>query len=195
MARRGVDFRERLFSAPSSSPEPDEQDVPAVRTGPNLPVSAVAARDCLPDVHLVLFLSDLVDSLDRSAIHADYTEERGHPPYHPLLMVKILVYGYARGIYSCRKLARACQEDVAFRVLRGTNRPDFWMISASRKRHLAPLSDLFLQVLHLCQRGDGEARARGDRRQGEREQAQGNKLRAHAGIGSAAKEGDPCDPR
>ncbi len=109
-------------------------------------------REWLPDDHLVFFLSDVVDSLDLSVIHADYMEERGYPPYHPLLMVKILLYGYARGIYSSRKLARACQEDVAFRVLCGANQPDFRTISEFRKRHLAALSDLFLQVLQLCQR-------------------------------------------
>lgn len=106
----------------------------------------------MPDDHLVFFLSDLVDSLDLSAIYETYTEERGHPPYHPLLMVKILLYGYARGIFSSRKLDRACQEDVAFRVLCAGNQPDFRTISDFRKRHLKALSDLFLQVLRLCQR-------------------------------------------
>ncbi|MBA2670196.1 MAG: IS1182 family transposase [Gemmatimonadetes bacterium] len=109
-------------------------------------------RDWLGDDHLIFFLSDLVDTLDLSAIYETYTEERGYPPYHPLLMVKILLYGYARGIYSSRKLARACQEDVAFRVLCAGNDPDFRTISDFRKRHLNALSDLFLQVLRLCQK-------------------------------------------
>jgi transposase len=109
-------------------------------------------RDWLPDDHLIYFLSDLVDSLDLSAIYQAYTEERGYPPYHPLLMTKILLYGYARGIFGSRKLARACQEDVAFRVLCAGNEPDFRTISDFRKRHLKALSDLFLQVLRLCKR-------------------------------------------
>jgi transposase len=109
-------------------------------------------RDWLPDDHLIFFLSDLVDSLDLSAIYQTYTEERGYPPYHPLLMVKIVLYGYASGIYSSRKLARACQEDVAFRVVCAGNQPDFRTISDFRKRHLGALSDLFLQVLRLCQK-------------------------------------------
>jgi len=109
-------------------------------------------RDWLPDDHLIFFLSDLVDALDLSAISATYTEEKGYPPYHPLLMTKIFLYGYARGIYSSRKLARACQEDVAFRVLCAGNQPDFRTISDFRKRHLKALADLFLQVLRLCQR-------------------------------------------
>lgn len=107
--------------------------------------------DWLPAGHLVFFVSDVVDTLDLSAIYSTYAEERGYPPYHPLLMVKILLYGYARGIYSARKLARACEEDVAFRVLCGENRPDFRTISDFRKRHLEAFAALFLQVLRLCQ--------------------------------------------
>lgn len=109
-------------------------------------------RDWLTDDHLIYFLSDLVDSLDLSAIYETYTEERGYPPYHPLMMVKVLLYGYARGIFSSRKLERACEEDVAFRVLSAENRPDFRTISEFRRRHLKALADLFLQVLRLCQR-------------------------------------------
>jgi transposase len=108
-------------------------------------------RDWLPGDHLVFVLSDVVDTLDLSAIYAAYGEERGNPPYHPLLMVKILLYGYARGIYSSRRLARACQEDVAFRVLCGENQPDFRTISDFRKIHLKAFAALFLQVLQLCQ--------------------------------------------
>lgn len=102
--------------------------------------------------HLIYFLSDVVDALDLSAIYETYTEERGYPPYHPLMMVKVLLYGYARGIFSSRKLARACEEDVTFRVLSADNRPDFRTISEFRRRHLRALADLFLQVLRLCQR-------------------------------------------
>jgi len=92
-----------------------------------------------------------VDTLDLTAISETYTEERGYPPYHPVMMVKVLLYGYARGIFSSRKLARACEEDVAFRVLSADNRPDFRTISDFRKRHLKALAELFLQVLRLCQ--------------------------------------------
>jgi transposase len=109
-------------------------------------------RDWLPEDHLVFFISDVADTLDLSGILGTYSEERGYPPYHPLLMVKILLYGYARGIYSSRKLARACEEDVAFRVLCGENRPDFRTIADFRKRHLKAFEALFLQVLQLCQR-------------------------------------------
>lgn len=107
-------------------------------------------REWLPEEHLVYFLSDVVDSLDLSAIYHSYREERGYPPYHPLLMVKVLLYGYARGIYSSRRLARACEEDVAFRVLCAGEEPDFRTIAAFRRRHLEALAALFLQVLTLC---------------------------------------------
>ena len=109
-------------------------------------------RDWVAKDHLIYFLSDVVDTLDLSAIYETYTEERGYPPYHPLMMVKVLLYGYARGIFSSRKLARACEEDVTFRVLSADNRPDFRTISEFRRRHLQALADLFLQVLRLCQR-------------------------------------------
>lgn len=107
-------------------------------------------REWLPEDHLVYFVSDLVEQLDLGAIYAAYTEERDYPPYHPALMTKLLLYGYARGIYSSRKLARACGDDVAFRVLCAGNAPDFRTIAAFRRRHLDALSALFLQVLQLC---------------------------------------------
>jgi transposase len=107
-------------------------------------------REWLPEDHLVYFVSDLVEQLDLSAIYAAYTEERGYPPYHPVLMTKLLLYGYAVGIYSSRKLARECTDDVAFRVLSAGDAPDFRTIAAFRRRHLDALSALFLQVLQLC---------------------------------------------
>jgi transposase len=108
-------------------------------------------REWLPEDHLVYFVSDVAETLDLSAIYESYDEERGYPPYHPLLIVKILLYGYARGVYSSRKLARACAEDVAFRVLCAGNQPDFRTIADFRKRHLEALSGLFVQILRLCQ--------------------------------------------
>ena len=75
-------------------------------------------HDWLPDDHLAYFVSDLVDSFDLSAIESAYEDEvRGAPPYHPAIMVKLLVYGYCTGVYSSRPIARHVEEDVAFRVL------------------------------------------------------------------------------
>ncbi len=112
-----------------------------------------ALQDWLPADHVVFFLSDLVDQRDLTAILASYEQEsRGYPPYHPRMMVKLLLYGYAIGVASSRRLAQRCQEDVAFRVLTANNTPDFRTISDFRKRHLAALGALFVQVLRCCQR-------------------------------------------
>jgi len=108
--------------------------------------------DWLPEDHLAYFVSELVDSLDLSAIEAPYEDElRGAPPYHPAMMVKILMYAYCKGVYSSRRIATHVQEDVAFRVLAAGNAPDFRTINAFRLRHLATLSGLFGQVLELAQ--------------------------------------------
>ena len=102
--------------------------------------------------HLAHFVRDTVrEGLDLSAILGMYAEDRGYPPYHPGMMVALLLYGYSRGVYSSRRLAQACEERVDFMAVTGLNRPDFRTISDFRKRHLAALSDLFVQVLRLCQ--------------------------------------------
>jgi transposase len=108
-------------------------------------------RDWLPEYHLVYFVSDVVDQLDLSAIHAWYgTEKRGQPPYDPLLMTKLLVYGYCTGQFSSRRLQRRIQEDIPFRVLAAGNEPDFRTISDFRKIHLVALQGLFEQVLEMA---------------------------------------------
>ena len=105
-----------------------------------------------PDDHLAYFISDVVEQLDLSDITARYERERrGGPPYHPQMMVKVLLYGYCVGVASSRRIARRLHEDIAFRVLAANNTPDFRTISDFRKDNLAELSDLFLQVLALCQ--------------------------------------------
>jgi transposase len=110
-------------------------------------------RDWLPANHLAYFISDLVEQLDLSAIMQRYTyEERGYPPYHPEMMVKVLLYAYCVGVPSSRKIAKRLEEDIAFRVLAANNTPDFRTISDFRKDHLKSLSSLFLQVLKLCQK-------------------------------------------
>ena len=108
-------------------------------------------RDWLPEDHLVYFVSDVVDQLDLSAIHAHYGEEkRGQPPYDPRLMTKLLVYGYCTGVFSSRRLQKRIQEDIPFRVLAAGNEPDFRTISDFRKIHLAALEGLFEQVLEMA---------------------------------------------
>ena len=108
-------------------------------------------RDWLPEDHLVYFVSDVVDQLDLTKIHAWYGEERrGQPPYDPSLMTKLLVYGYCVGVFSSRRIQRRLQEDVAFRVLAAGNEPDFRTISDFRKNHLEALQELFEQVLAMA---------------------------------------------
>lgn len=115
---------------------------------------APSLRDWVPDGDLAHFVSDLVDSgaLDLSAIYASYEEERGFPPYDPRLMVKLLIYGYANGIVSSRKLERATYRDVAVRMLCADQHPDHRSIARFRKRHLDALGELFVQALRLCKR-------------------------------------------
>ena len=112
-----------------------------------------ALQEWLPDDHLAYFISDVVDQLDLSEITARYEwENRGGPPYHPRMMVKVLLDGYCVGVASSRRIAGRLHEDIAFRVPAANNAPDFRTISDFRKDHLAALWDLFLQVLALCQR-------------------------------------------
>jgi|SRR5688572_11026010 len=108
-------------------------------------------REWLPEDHLAFFVSDLVDHLDLSAITAVYEdEERGYPPYHPVMLTKVLVYAYCVGVFSSRRIQRRLVEDVAFRVLAAGNAPDFRTIADFRKTHLAALTGFFEQVLHLA---------------------------------------------
>ena len=111
-------------------------------------------RQWLRPDHLALYISDVVESLDLSGILKVYEEGdgRGRPPYHPALMVKLLIYGYCVGKMSSRKLEQATYDDVAFRVLSCNQQPDHDSIAGFRKRHLRELGRLFVQVLQLCER-------------------------------------------
>ena len=130
-------------------------------------------RDWLPEDHLAYFVSDVVDDLDLSAITSVYEEEeRGYPPYHPVMMTKVLVYAYCVGVFSSRRIQRRLAEDVGFRVLAAGNEPDFRTIADFRKTHLAALTGFFEQVLEL-------ARATGAPRLG-RVALDGTKIKANA---------------
>jgi transposase len=108
-------------------------------------------RDWLPEGHLAFFVSDLIDQLDLSAITSVYEQdERGYPPYHPVMMTKLLVYAYCVGVFSSRKMHRRLVEDVAFRLLAAGNVPDHRTIGDFRKRHLTALQGFFEQVLRLA---------------------------------------------
>lgn len=112
-----------------------------------------ALQEWLPEGHLVYFISDVVEQLDLSCITSVYEDEhRGYPPYHPLMLTKILLYAYCIGVPSSRKIDRRCEEDIGFRILAANNQPDFRTISDFRKRHLESLKGIFKQVLRLCQK-------------------------------------------
>ena len=110
--------------------------------------------DWLSGDHQVYFLLDLVDELDLSAIliPARAKDPRGEKGFDPRMMTLLLLYAYCVGIVSSRKIERACYEDLAFRVLTGNQQPDHCRISEFRRRNLDALSELFVQILRLCQK-------------------------------------------
>jgi transposase len=112
---------------------------------------APVLQEWIPEGDLAHFVSDLVETaLDLGPIYAAYEEERGYPPYDPRLMLKLLIYGYANGVMSSRKLEAATYRDVAVRMLCADQHPDYRSIARFRARHLEALSELFVQALRLC---------------------------------------------
>src|SRR5262245_4678028 len=109
--------------------------------------------ELLPEGHLAHFIRDSVrEEFDLSEILASYGEERGFPPYHPALMTALLLYAYCVGVYSSRRIDRACEERVDFMAVTGRQTPDFRTIAAFRRRHLKALRGLFVQAVDLCRR-------------------------------------------
>ena len=108
-------------------------------------------QEWLPEEHLAHFISDAIDGLDLGAFHARYDKDGPrNQPFHPAMMVKVLVYGYATGVFSSRKIARKLHEDVAFRVLAARNFPAHRTIRDFRALHLEELAALFVQVVKLA---------------------------------------------
>ena len=101
-------------------------------------------------VHFVRTL--VLEDLDLSEILGQYHEERGYPPFHPAMMTALLLYSYCQGVYSSRRIARACRQRVDFMALTGMQKPDFRTVNLFRQRHLKALGGMFRQVLRLCQR-------------------------------------------
>jgi len=110
-------------------------------------------HDWLPEEHLARFVADLVPSLDLREFYASYEAKdgRGMATNHPVMMVRLLVYGYCTGVVASRQIEKRTYEDVAFRYLSADEHPDHTTINEFRKRHLKALEGLFLQVLKLCQ--------------------------------------------
>ncbi|SCK36595.1 Transposase [Variovorax sp. HW608] len=109
-------------------------------------------QDWLPKGHLAYFIGDSVDALNLKAFYARYDGGGSrNQPFHPAMMVKVLIYGYATGVFSSRKMERRLHEDLAFRMLGAGNFPKHRTIRDFRALHLKELSDLFVQVVKLAQ--------------------------------------------
>jgi transposase/uncharacterized protein with FMN-binding domain len=111
-------------------------------------------RDWLPEGHLALFVSDVVDTIDLSPITRKYAkqETRGRAGFNPRMMIKLLIFGYCQGKTSSRKIERATFEEIPYRVLTADQHPDHDSIAAFRKEHIKELGALFMEVLRLCQK-------------------------------------------
>jgi len=107
--------------------------------------------DWLSEDHLAYFVSEVVDHLDLTGFYARYEGDgRRNSPYEPSMMLKVLVYAYATGVFSSRKIARKLEEDVAFRVLSASNFPDFRTVNRFRQQHLEEFQNLFVQVVRMA---------------------------------------------
>src|SRR2546422_8646680 len=105
----------------------------------------------LPEGDLVFFLLDTVPQLDLRRFYAPYEQEtRGAPPFDPAMMVCLLLYAYCVGVFSSRKIALACERNLAFLAIVGQDRPDFRTISDFRKIHLEAFAEVFTDVLRLA---------------------------------------------
>jgi transposase len=112
---------------------------------------AYRPTDKLPEGDLVFFLLDTVPRLDLSRFYAPHEQEtRGAPPYDPAMMNCLLLYAYCVGVFSSRKIALACERNLAFIAIVGNERPDFRTISDFRKDYLEAFMELFVQVLRLA---------------------------------------------
>src|SRR3954470_17043047 len=110
-------------------------------------------RDWLPEGHLAWFVIDAVAEMNLDGFYAAYRQDgRARPAYDPAMMVAVLLYAYARGIRSSRVIERACEEDVAFRVLAAQQRPDHATIARFIDRYQDAIAGLFGEVLTLCAR-------------------------------------------
>ena len=111
-------------------------------------------QDWLPEDHLARFIADVANELDLSAIYAEYERKdgRGLSAYHPLLLHRLLLYGYCIGITSSRKIEKATFDNLAFRYLSADQHPDHDTLAVFRQEHLEALAGLFVQALRLCQK-------------------------------------------
>ena len=120
-----------------------------------------SVNEWLPERHLARFVVEVIDGLDLSAMSRSY-RGTGSASYHPALLLGLLVYGYATGVFSSRKLERATYDSVAFRFIAANDHPDHDTIATFRRRFLKEIEGLFVRVLLLCGR-DGSAKTENGR--------------------------------
>jgi transposase len=108
-----------------------------------------SVNDWLPPQHMARFVVEVIDGLDLSAFSKCY-RRTGSAPYHPALLLGILIYGYATGVFSSRKLERATYDSVAFRFIAANEHPDHDTIATFRRRFLPQIEALFVEVLLLA---------------------------------------------
>lgn len=110
-------------------------------------------REWLPEDHLANFINEIVDALDLSEITDSYDNSKGgQAPFHPVMMTKLLIYGYCTGVFSSRKIERSTYEVIPFRMLSDNQHPDHDTIAEFRKQHLTAFNRIFLDVLQLAQK-------------------------------------------
>jgi len=107
--------------------------------------------DWLAEGHLAYFIAEIVDTLDVESFYARYEGDgRRNSPYDPRMLLKVLVYAYASGVFSSRRIAKKLEEDVAFRVLGAGNFPDHRTVNRFRQEHLEEFAGMFQQVVKLA---------------------------------------------
>lgn len=106
--------------------------------------------DFIKDDDLCMVVDDVVNTLDLSCLYVNIASE-GNMAYHPKMMLKVMFYAYARGIFSSRNIANALGENIAFIYLAAWQRPDFRTINNFRKNNLDQIKDLFVQIVQICQ--------------------------------------------
>jgi transposase len=112
-------------------------------------------QEWLPEGHLSYFINDVIEELDLGAFYKPYEGDgRRKAPYEPRMMLKVLIYAYATGVFSSRKIAKKLEEDVAFRVLAADNFPQHRTICDFRKRHLSDFKAVFVQVIQIAQQAE-----------------------------------------
>ena len=145
-------------------------------------------QDWLPEGHLARFVVDIVERLDLSDLTSDYSRG-GKRAYHPAMLLSLLFYGYATGVFSSRKLERATYESVAFRFVAANLHPDHDTIAAFRKRFTGHLGGLFVQILMMARALGGaatrECESERYQDQCQRQQAQSDELGLREQAGTA----------